>query len=219
MKAIRINRAFVRLIPLSLILLQVLLPGLARAQQSGYSAPEGPLSVQVCMTCHGTFGQGSPVVGGPNLTSMEPWYLKHQLESFRTGYRGEELDYIYAYEMRKTAEVLTDDQIAELVAMISAWPATDTPETIIGNTTHGQTLYQPCAGCHGIAAEGNELLGAPGLNVRNDWYLLKQLKLFKSGFRGSHPDDTSGGQMRLMMQGLATDADMVDVIAYINSLD
>jgi len=114
---------------------------------------------------------------------------------------------------------LSDADIAELVALISAWPVHSPAETVIGDTGHGQALYQPCAACHGVVAEGNELLGAPGLNVRDDWYLLKQLKLFKSGYRGTHPEDSNGARMRLMIEGLATDKDMIDVVAYINSLD
>ena len=49
--------------------------------------------------------------------------------------------------------------------------------------------------------------------------MLRQLKLFKSGYRGSHPDDSGGAQMRAGMQALETDRDMSDVLAYINTLE
>lgn len=177
-----------------------------------------PLGEQLCMTCHGAFGQGSPVVGGPNLAGMEPWYLRRQLELFRAGGRGYETNYIPAYEMRKTAEVFSDADIAALVDTITAWPAVAVANTLLGDAERGASLYQPCAACHGLQAEGNELLGAPALHNRNDWYLLKQLKLFKSGWRGRHPEDPAGAQMQLQLAALATETDMVDVLSYISQL-
>jgi cytochrome c553 len=188
------------------------------AQQSGYPLPETPLSVGICMTCHGSYAQGSEVVGGPNLTGMEGWYLRRQLQNFRAHMRGVEMDYIPGYEMRETAEVLTDAQIEELVSMIPSWEVNNVPATIEGDIANGEVLFAGCAACHGARAEGNELLGAPALYNRNDWYLLKQLKLFKSGYRGAHPEDTYGAQMRLMMQSLPTEKEMQDVLAYINTL-
>jgi cytochrome c553 len=188
------------------------------AAEEQWPLSEEPLGVQLCMTCHGAFGQGSPVVGGPNLAGMEPWYLRRQLELFRVGGRGYEKAYIPAYEMRKTAEVFSDADIAELVDTITAWPAVEVSNTLVGDAGRGASLYQPCAACHGLQAEGNELLGAPALHNRNDWYLLKQLKLFKSGWRGKHPEDPAGAQMQVQLAALATEADMLDVLSYIGQL-
>jgi len=188
------------------------------AAEEQWPLSEEPLGVQLCMTCHGAFGQGSPVVGGPNLAGMEPWYLRRQLELFRAGGRGYETNYIPAYEMRKTAEVFSDADIAALVDTISAWPAVEVANTLVGDAERGASLYQPCAACHGQQAEGNELLGAPALHNRNDWYLLKQLKLFKSGWRGKHPEDPVGAQMQVQLAALASEADMLDVLSYIGQL-
>jgi len=191
-------------------------PGLA---QSGIAvAPEGPMRIRVCMTCHGGFGQGNEIAGGPKLAGMESWYLKRHLENFRAFKRGTQQDYIPGYEMRETAEVLTDVEIDELVSLIGAWEEMPVRHTVEGNVGNGQTLYQPCAACHGLDGTGNEILGAPALAARNDWYLVSQLKLFKSGYRGAHPEDTLGAQMRTMIQNLATEQEMVEVVAYINTL-
>ena len=39
---------------------------IASAQQSGMPIPgQEPLLTSICMTCHGAYGQGNPVVGGP----------------------------------------------------------------------------------------------------------------------------------------------------------
>lgn len=208
----------VRLKELLLFLLLIVADN-GNAQQSGYTEPEGPLSKRVCMTCHGAYGQGSEVVGGPNLAGMEPWYLRRQLQAFRSRWRGTRKDYIPGYEMREAVQHLGEDEIEELVALITAWPAVAAPATLSGDAARGQTLYQTCAACHGPGAEGNEALGAPALAARNDWYLLRQLKLFKSGYRGGHPEDDSGARMRAMTSTLADEADMLDVLAYINTLN
>ncbi|MDY6983736.1 MAG: c-type cytochrome, partial [Pseudomonadota bacterium] len=142
--------------------------------------PDAPLAADVCMTCHGGYGQGSEVVGGPKLAGMEPWYLKRQLEGFRAGFRGVEKDYIPAFEMRATAAILSDVEIATVVADIGSWPDVPVTPTITGDTANGEKLYATCVSCHGANGEGNEALGAPALAGRSDWYLVRQLERFAS---------------------------------------
>jgi cytochrome c553 len=48
---------------------------------------------------------------------------------------------------------------------------------------------------------------------------VKQLIHFREGIRGAAPGDSYGAQMRAMAGTLATDQDVRDVVAYINSLD
>jgi cytochrome c oxidase subunit 2 len=177
-----------------------------------------PLSNKVCVTCHGGAGVGNPVVGAPSLAGLESWYLRNQLIGFRANFRGAQAQYIPAYEMQDSVAKLSDSEIDQLVAYISAWEPVSSAPTFSGDTNHGSEIYASCAACHGIFAEGNELLNAPALASRDDWYLLRQLKLFKSGFRGSHPDDQFGAQMRASVQVLETEQDMTDVVAYIKSL-
>lgn len=193
---------------------------IASAQQSGMPIPgQEPLLTSICMTCHGAYGQGNPVVGGPRLACMQSWYLKNQLESFRNGWRGSEQDYLPAYEMRETAAALTETDINQLMVMLEAWEAEPAADTITGDISKGQELYQQCTACHGADAMGNELLAAPALADQNDWYLLSQLKLFKSGYRGSHPEDVYGLRMQVVLPVLNSEQDMIDVLAYINSID
>ena len=90
---------------------------------------------------------------------------------------------------------------------------------IHGHQLRHQGSYANCAACHGADGQGNEALGAPGLVGRNDWYMFRQIKLFKSGYRGVHPDDTAGRLMRPSTQSLKSDQDVNDVLVYINSLD
>ena len=49
--------------------------------------------------------------------------------------------------------------------------------------------------------------------------MTRQLKNFRAGIRGAHPDDTFGAQMRPMAMVLTGDKDVEDVVAYITSLD
>ena len=53
----------------------------------------------------------------------------------------------------------------------------------------------------------------------NDWYLARQLQNFKSGVRGVHPEDEYGFQMTSMVQALADEQAINDVVAYINTLE
>lgn len=177
-----------------------------------------PLSNKVCATCHGANGVGNPVVGGPSLAGLEPWYLRKQLLSFRAGHRGSDDDYIPAYEMQDSVAGLSDTEIDELVATISTWDPAASEATLDGDSGHGSELYVTCAACHGVNAEGNAALNAPALADRDDWYMLRQLKLFKAGTRGGHPDDSLGAQMRAAVSGLNTEEDMIDVLAFIKTL-
>lgn len=188
-------------------------------QYSLVSNSAQPLSNKVCATCHGAYGQGNPVVGGPSLAGLEPWYLRNQLLGFRADFRGEQSEYLPAYEMQDSVAELSDAEIEELVAYISSWPAVDSPATLSGDMNHGSELYVSCAACHGINGEGNAALNAPALAARDDWYMLRQLKLFKSGFRGSHPGDEIGAQMQAAVSLLNTEQDMLDVVVYIKSLN
>ena len=192
----------------------------AYAQQyAAVDTTNQPLSNEVCATCHGGEGQGNPVVGGPSLAGLEPWYLRKQLENFRAGIRGSQKDYIPGNEMQASVARLSDAEIDDLVNTIAGWKVIENDHTIKGDLSNGEALYANCAACHGADGEGNETLGAPGLVERNDWYMFRQIKLFKSGYRGVHPDDTAGKLMRPSAQALKSDQDVNDVLAYINSLD
>jgi cytochrome c oxidase subunit 2 len=68
------------------------------------------------------------------------------------------------------------------------------------------------------AGEGNPALNAPKLAGQGDWYLKRQLHLFKSGARGAHEKDTFGKMMAPMAATLADDAAIDNVVAYIKTL-
>ena len=61
-------------------------------------------------------------------------------------------------------------------------------------------------------------MNAPGLKGMSDWYLVTQLKNFKQGIRGAHPQDMYGGQMALLAAILTDDRAVDDLVAYIGTL-
>jgi cytochrome c oxidase subunit 2 len=61
-------------------------------------------------------------------------------------------------------------------------------------------------------------VSAPRQAGMSDWYLATQLRNFRSGLRGTHPQDGYGEQMASMSMMLLDDAAINDVLAYINTL-
>jgi len=101
------------------------------------------------------------------------------------------------------------------LTVLSGWQS---PARAAGDPERGKTLYAVCSTCHGPDAKGQEETNAPALAGREAWYLIRQLQNFKSGVRGSHPDDVYGQQMAPMAQLLADKQAMDDVAAYLQSL-
>ena len=182
------------------------------------AAEREPFDDRYCTTCHGTDGRGNEGVQAPRLAGMEPWYLKRQLENYRDGIRGAHPDDIEGLAMQPMAARLTDESIQDIIEWVGGWNYVPAEHTISGDIDAGQVLYQPCATCHGANAEGNEALGAPALAGQNDWYMVTQLRNFLAGYRGVHPQDVYGAQMRVMTTGLSDENDINNVVAYINSM-
>ena len=120
--------------------------------------------------------------------------------------------------MQPMAVKLTDDSIADIVQWVGSWEYVPAEVTVDGDVAAGRQLYNTCAACHGRDGAGNEALGAPALVGQNDWYLITQLKNFMAGYRGHHPDDTYGAQMRPMAAALQDEQGVLNVVSYINSL-
>lgn len=75
----------------------------------------------VCSTCHGTEGQGMQEMNGPALAGREEWYLKRQLQNFKSGARGSDSRDIYGLQMAPMAQLLQDDEaIADVVAYLNS---------------------------------------------------------------------------------------------------
>ena len=85
--------------------------------------------------------------------------------------------------------------------------------------TAGKALYAPCIACHGANGEGNTDLASPAIAGQSEDYLVRQLRNFRSGIRGTSPGDTGGAQMRPMATTLADEAAVANVAAYVASLE
>jgi cytochrome c553 len=173
----------------------------------------------LCGTCHGTAGQGDQARGAPALAGLERWYVEAQLQKFRSGHRAYHAADVMGLQMRPMARTLTGDaDVANVAAYIATLPATVPPTTIEGDAARGSQLYAPCTACHGVDGKGMEPLKAPALVNQADWYIVAQLKSFRSGMRGTHQSDLTGMQMRPMSLTLPDDQALRDVAAYIRTL-
>ena len=181
-------------------------------------AVAGKALYQVCASCHGLEGEGNPSLNSPKIAGQEYWYVKRQLEYFKHGIRGSDPGDTFGAQMAPMAATLTDETaINNVSAYIESLPNTPAPHTISGDIKNGKDLYETCSKCHGRDAQGRWSVNAPRMAGMSDWYLLTQLKNFKQGLRGAHPDDATGRQMESMVLSL-NEEKMKDILAYINSL-
>ena len=74
-----------------------------------------------------------------------------------------------------------------------------------------------CGSCHGTEGRGNPQIDAPALAGLSATYLQRQLDGFRRGFRGRHPADREGAEMRPMIEGFA-EADLAALGMWLASL-
>ena len=190
----------------------------SRAQAAADPAAGAPLYA-VCAACHGLQGEGNPAVNAPKLAGQGDWYLRRALGNFKSGARGTADQDVAGKSMAAiTATLASDADIANVVAYIKTLPDNPAPTTVNGNARHGQSAYLTCGACHGADGQGIQAMNAPRLKGMSDWYLVTQLKNFKQGLRGGHPNDLYGPQMALMATTLVDDRATRDVVSYINTL-
>jgi cytochrome c oxidase subunit II len=173
-----------------------------------------------CAACHGASGEGNVALNAPKLSGQGDWYLARQLVHYKTGARGTHEKDIQGKVMAPMAGILTDDAaVANVAAYIGTLPDEPAAVTLTaGNAQKGRHRYVTCASCHGADGTGIEAMNAPRLRGMSDWYLVTQLRNFRDGIRGAHPQDMHGSQMALMAAILNSDQAIADVVAYINSL-
>jgi cytochrome c oxidase subunit 2 len=177
----------------------------------------GKALYQTCSVCHGEDGQGIQALNAPKISGQQDWYLKRQLHYFKTGVRGSAENDIYGKQMAPMALILANDKaVNDVVTFITTLPDKPTPHTIQGDLNKGEDIYLTCGKCHGLSGKGNWALRAPRIAGMSDWYMVTQLKNFKLGARGAHPDDSTGYQMTSMVLSL-TEEKVNAVVAYMNT--
>lgn len=198
------------------------LAALSSACSVAGNAPTAPAdeTFHLCMQCHGENGLGNQAVNAPSIAGLPQWYVEGQLTKFKAGGRGTHFDDLTGMQMRPMAMSLaTEDEIKTIAQYIAQLPAKKpTPVVTGGDAVKGKPLYAVCTACHQADGAGNEALKAPPLTHASDWYLVSSLKKFKAGVRGTNPLDVSGAGMRPMAQTLTSDQAVLDVVAYIVTL-
>ena len=181
--------------------------------------PEHPYAT--CLPCHGLKGEGNRELQAPRLAGQSPEYVRLQLTSFKEEWRGADVQDTHGHLMANAILPLDQKTLDGAIDYISQLEPLERPKAaLIGrNLARGKYLYaKNCAICHGERGEGspNEL-GVPRLDIQYDWYLLKQLKHFRSRLRGFHPDDTVGNAMGFYAQILGNEEATKDVVAWLLS--
>lgn len=197
-----------------------------------------------CAFCHTDDGLGFVRFDAPKIAGQEAWYTERQLKHFIERRRAYHPEDIPGLQMHIYTGPLVDDEIiASMAAFIESLPVTpdeiapywlgflgperpfewDSEFAVVtgdapGDVERGRELYATCAVCHGQEAEGNQLLNSPRLDNKQDWYLVRQLKYFKYGARGTAPGDLYGAQMAAAMAVVPNDQAMVDIVAYIMTM-
>ena len=188
--------------------------------RKGGNAVAGQALYAVCTTCHGPQGEGNPVLNAPKIAGQDAWYLRRQLEHFKTGVRGANPKDLYGQQMAAMAATLADaTAIEDVIAHVQTFPDSAAAPTVVGDVHRGADIYTTCRACHGADAQGIQATNAPRQAGMSDWYLVTQLKNFREGIRGRHPQDLYGTQMAMMAQMLNDDAAINDVVAYVNTLE
>ncbi|MCY3820972.1 MAG: cytochrome c oxidase subunit II [Gammaproteobacteria bacterium] len=179
----------------------------------------GQIAYAVCAACHGPAGEGMLAFNAPKLSGQDPWYLRHQILAYRQGLRGVHEQDTYGKEMAPMVLPLIDDAAVEnVIAYIGTLPDDPAPQTVEGDIHRGASLYGGCTVCHGSEGGGSYGTFAPRVAGMTDWYLVRQLRNFREGIRGSHRMDNLGKQMGLMSRQLGDDEAINDVVAYINTM-
>ena len=173
-----------------------------------------------CKACHGADGGGvkDQKITGPNLTILKDKYAKEQFNLILSGKRkgaGTE-------QMMKVLKEskLTDKELNNALDYVLKMKEAPSFHAGGGDAKKGKAKYTTvCLHCHGQDAKGysNPALPAPRLAGQSDMYIFNQIKNFKAGHRDG--DTAASQQMKAMSMTLATDKDIMDVAAYIRTLD
>ena len=204
---------------LAVAIVFVAVSGVCRLAPADDSA-RGAVLFQNCVACHGENAEGNAEYGAPAIAGMGEWYLESQLHKFRSGLRGAHPDDAEGLRMRPMSRTLaSDDEVRAVAAYVAGLsPARPAPTLTGGDSAKGKVLYATCAACHGANAEGSQVLNGPSLDRTGDWYLLRQMRKYRSGVRGSDVRDPMSVMMRPMAMALADEQALVDVVAHIMTL-
>jgi cytochrome c oxidase subunit 2 len=181
---------------------------------------------QQCAACHGNNAQGNDALNAPALAGQFDWYLIRQIKHFNQSLRGEHMQDAAGQQMAAIAKTINVDKdlstlskYIESLAVSTKKNLTNKDISVEGDSydshKNGSRYYQAkCGACHGGQAQGNKSFNAPKLNGLSSSYLLRQMKHFSTGIRGTHKEDKFGRQMAMMAK-TTSGSELDDIIFYI----
>ena len=96
------------------------LPPVSAPDTLGGDPHRGASYYNSCGACHGATAMGNYALQAPRLAGQEDWYLKRQLENFRTGIRGTHQGDNYGHQMVLMSRSLQDEQsVNDLLAYLN----------------------------------------------------------------------------------------------------
>jgi cytochrome c553 len=173
----------------------------------------------ICASCHGDRGEGKVELKAPSIASLPDWYVRGQLKNFRTDRRGAHEKDLEGQMMRAVSKVLTEAQVKAMATHVAGMPRVTPAATIVADITAGRELYsERCMECHRYNAEGELFFSSPPLVGLQDWYLASQIRKYKEGIRGVHPEDVNGQKM-VFSSGFVEGEDVLhSLVAYLVDL-
>ena len=188
---------------------------------------EGKAIYAICAECHGQTGEGLHAANAPRLAGLRDWYLIGQLQKFRSGLRGSDPGNVFGSKMAEVAVTLSNEKaLLDVAAYIGTFEAIRTTRTeLTGDPARGQDLSRYCLRCHGERGQGYKAPKVitykshygPRISGQHDWYLIRQIRNYRDGIRGSNEDKATRLHL-LEVKSLQNDQDIFDLVAYIGTL-
>ncbi|EDM28088.1 probable secreted glycosyl hydrolase [Lentisphaera araneosa HTCC2155] len=181
-------------------------------------AANGKTLAAACIVCHGEDFAGHASERAPGLSQLSDWYLQSQMQKFKQGIRGGDVNDADGYAMKVLMQDFSTQQMADLSAYIRTQTIKQPKPTLAGDPVKGKVLYNNCFACHQPDGSGLKELKVPALTGLPDYYIVKQLHNFKEGIRGNGSGDKTGKMMQASAKLLKDEQAMKDVAAYIQTL-
>jgi uncharacterized protein len=171
--------------------------------------------LQQCLLCH----DNKEMQRGPILDGLQEEYMLTQIAKFQWGQRGAH-KFDYQGELMATAiKDFKQEDLEQSIALIARRAPRNYLRTVKGDANLGKEIYKAqCLTCHGEQAEGLKQFKTGSLAILEDWYLLTQLRNYKSGRRGYHEKDIEGQAMRAIVSSLS-DRDLKNIVEYISNIN
>ncbi|MDB6076234.1 MAG: cytochrome-c oxidase [Verrucomicrobiaceae bacterium] len=201
-------------------LLLAVTPGSGHAGEDAAKKAGEALFRNACASCHGPVAQGMEPIKVPPIAGQPGWYVLRQLDNFREGRRGTNAAEPQAMIMAAMVKALSPGQLQSVANYLQSLPLVVPTAPKNANLAMGKTLFEErCMECHRYNGSGEMTFGSPPLVGLPDWYLIAQLRKFKTGERGATPADPYGAKMVFSSQFIESEEALCSVVSYIVTLN